>query len=100
MTGILDLFVSSFITEMKTKDETITHVMDPEIRNRKITDEALLTRIREIGQPIVVETIIFKTHNVLVPIAKVNHVVIVDDQIIFQTNAKHPSVANPSEIPP
>jgi len=98
MTGILDLFVSSFIAEMKAADETITHVMDPEIRNRKITDEALLTRIRKISKPAAVETIISKTHSVTVPIAKVNHVVIVDDQIIFQTNAKHVSIANASDI--
>ena len=42
-TGILDLFVSSFIAEMKAADEPITHVMDREIRYRIITDKALLT---------------------------------------------------------
>ena len=98
MTGILDLFVSSLIAEIKTADETITHVMDPEIRNRLITDKALLTRIREIRMPMVVATINSKTLSVTVPIAKVNHVVIVDDQIIFQTNAKHVSIANASDI--
>ena len=98
MTGILDLFVSSFIAEMRTADETITHVMDPEIRHRIITDKALLTRIRETRMPMVVETIISKTHNVTFPIAKVNHVVIVDDQITFQMNAKHASIANTSDI--
>ena len=98
MTGILDLFVSSLIAEVKAADETITHVMDPEIRYRIIRDKALLTRIRETSQPIVVETIIFKTRSVTAPIATVNPVVIVDDQIIFQTNAKHASIANASDI--
>ena len=98
MTGILDLFVSSFIAEMKAAGETITHVMEPEIRNRIITDKALLTRIRETSQPVVVETIISKTHSVTVPIVTVNPVVIVDDQIIFQTNAKHASIGNASDI--
>ena len=98
MTGFLDLFVSSFIAEMKAADETITHFMDPETRYRIIRDEALLTRTRETSQPIVVETINSKTHSVRVPIVKVNPVVIVDDQIIFQTNAKHASIANVSDI--
>ena len=97
MIGILDLFVLSFIAEMKAAGETITHVMDPEIRNRIITDQALLTRIRETSQPIVVETIISKTHSVTVPIATVNPVVIVDDQINFQTNAKHAPITNASD---
>ena len=88
----------SFIAEMKAAGETITHVMDPEIRNRIITDKALLTRIRETSQPIVVETIVSKTHSVTVPTATVNPVIIVDDQIIFQTNAKHTSIANTSDI--
>ena len=98
MTGILDLFVLSFIAEMKASGETITHVMDPEIRKRINTDKALLRRKRETSQPKVVETIISKTHSVTVPIATVNPVVIVDDQIIFQTNAKHASVANAADI--
>ena len=66
--------------------------------NGIITDKALLTRIRETSQPIVVETIISKRHSVTVPIATVIPVVIVDDQIIFQTNAKHASIANASDI--
>ena len=98
MTGILDLFVSSFIAEMRTANETITHVMDPEIRHRIIRDKALLTRIHETRMPMVVETIISKTHSVTVLIARVNHAVNVDDQIIFQTNAKHVSIANASDI--
>ena len=83
---------------MKTADETTTHVMDPEIGYRILTDKSLLTRIRETSHPTVVETIISKTHSVTVPIAKVNPVVIVDDQIIFHTNAKHASIANASDI--
>ena len=98
MTGILDLFVWSFVAEMKAVDETITHVMDPEIRYRIIRDKALLTRIRETSQPIVIETITSQTHSVTIPIATVNPVVIVDDQIIFQTNAKRVSIANASDI--
>ena len=98
MTGILDLFVLSFIAEMKAAGETITHIMYPKIRNRIITDKAPFTRIRETSQPIVVETIISKTHSVTVPISTINPVVIVDDQIIFQTNAKHASIANASDI--
>ena len=43
MKGILDLLVSSLIAEVKAADETISHVMDPEIRYRIIRDEALLT---------------------------------------------------------
>ena len=98
MTGYLDLFVLSFIAEVKAGGESITHVMDLEIRNRIITDKALLTRIRETSQPIFVETVISKTHSVTVQIATVNPVVSVDDQIIFQTNAKHASIANESDI--
>ena len=97
MTGILDLVVSSFIPEMKAAEETITHVMGPEIRYRTIKEKALLTRIHETSLPIVVKTIISKTHTVTVPIAKVNTVVFVDDQVNFQTNAKHASIANSSD---
>ena len=98
MTGILDLFVLSFIAEMKTKDEINTKVMDLEIRDRIITDKASLTRMRETSKPMVVETIISKTHSATIPIAKVNHVVIVEDQITFQADAKHASIANASDI--
>ena len=83
---------------MKVADETIAHVMDPEIRYLIIRDKALLARIRKTSEPIVVETIVSKTHSVTVPIAKVNPVVIVDDQIFFQTNAKHASIAKASDI--
>ena len=69
---------------MKVVDETNTHVMDPELRNRITRDNALLTRIRETSQPIVVETITAKTHSITVPNAKVNPVVNVDDQIFFK----------------
>ena len=98
MTGLLDLFVSSFIVEMKAGDETITHVTDPEIKYWIMRDKALLTQIRETSQLIIVEMIISKTHSVTVPIATVNPVVIVDDQIILQTNAKHASIANALDI--
>ena len=77
---------------MKTAEETIAHVKDPEIRNPIITGKAFFTRIRETSKPMILKTIISKTHSVTVPLAKVNHVVIVDDQIIFQTNAKHASI--------
>ena len=97
MTGILDLFVSNFIAEMKAADETNTHVTDPEIKYRIMRDKALLTRIRETSQPKIVEMIISKTHSVTVSIVTVNPVVIVDDEIIFQTNAKHASIANASD---
>ena len=83
---------------MKAVGETITHVVDLEIRNRIITNKALLTRRHETSQPIVVETVNSKTHSVTVPIATVNPVVIADDQIIFQPNAKHASIANASDI--
>ena len=61
MTGIVDLFVPSFIAEMKKVHETITHVMDPEIGDRIIKEKAFLTRRGETSKPMVVETKIPKT---------------------------------------
>ena len=84
--------------EMKTADETITHVMDLEIKDQIITEKALLTRIRETSKPLVVEKIISETQTATIPIAKVNPVVIVDDQILFQTNATHASIENEYDI--
>ena len=81
---------------MKTADETITPITDPEIRDRIITDQGRLIQTYETSNPMVTETIISQTQTATIPIVNVNHVVSVADQIAFQTTAKHASIANAS----
>ena len=90
----IDEMVRSLRNAVETADETITRITNPEIRDRIITDEVLLIRIYKTSNSMVTETIISQTQTATIPIDNVNHVVSVDDQITFQTNANYASIAN------